>query len=409
MKINFKLAIIAYVFFLSAFRLNSMVYDNRYFPLYLKPFTRKPCSTGHLQFQPYFMVADSAQGEIERIPIPDLKGSYDMIQVINSLMQTGILKENPLRSDLQGISTLPFKREGELNSEGIAFFYELPLWYNLAIGTSFLFMHVNSRVEFCLTKDCLEVGNGDRQYLFNLNGKLEELLGVTPPIYNKTVFGDTDLYLRWAVHIPYFLKFRSADFGFKFGTIIPSSPRTPYNNPAAVPVGGQKHWGLYVDIENQYEVREDWFASFMIRAIKRLKNKSQEHLPIFHEPYNYGALIGPELVDPGWTFVFNPAIRFDGVRDGLGFTALYTLVSHLENKISFLESYECVKPNLRPEEYRSSWGMEYVTLGFYYDFSKSEETTEKRPVFSAYWDVPVDWLVSRRSVRTNAISLMLDF
>lgn len=405
----FNLYVILFFYSLGFWQLNSMVYDNRYFPLYLKPFTRKPCTWGHLQFQPFFMVADSAQGELEHIPIPDLQGTYDMIQIINGLLKVGTLNENPLRSDLQGISTLPFKREGYLNSEGIAFFYELPLWYNVSIGTSFLFMHVNSRVEFCLGRDCMEIGNGDKQYLFSLNGKLDNLLKVTPPVYNKTVFGDVDLYLRWSMNLPYFLKFRSADFGFKFGTIIPSSPETPYNNPAAVPVGGQQHWGLYLDIENQYEIKEDWFASFMIRAIKRLPRTSKEHLPVVFEPANYGALVGPELVNPGWTFVFNPSIKLDEIRDGFGLTAIYTLVSHLENKIKAVDIEDKNITNLRPEELRSSWGMEYITIGAYYDFSKSENNVKHKPVFSIYWDMPVDWLVSKRSVRTNAISLMIDF
>ncbi len=415
----FNLYLILSILSVCTLQLNSMVYDNRYFPLYLKPFVRRPCALGHLQLQPFFMVADSAQGDLEHMPIPDLKGTYDIIKIINSLLQVGTLKENPLRSDLQGISNLEFKREGNINSEGIAFFYELPLWYNFAIGTSFLFMHVNSRVEFCLDRECMEIGNGDRQYLFNLNSKLDSILNVTPPIYNRTVFGDVDLYLRWAVNVPYFLKFRSADFGFKFGTYMPSSPRTPYNNPASAPVGGQGHWGLYADIENQYEFKEDWYASFMLRAIKRLPNSSTGRSSASLEPYNYGALVGSKYVNPGWTFVFNPAIRLEGIRDGFGVTGMYTLVSHLNDKINIqnkipntvnidnLDSQVAEPKNL--EEARSSWGMEYVTIGAFYDFSKSEDVTHHRPIFSVYWDVPIDWLVSRGSVRTNAISLALDF
>ena len=398
--------------------LNGMIYDNRYFPLYLKPIERKPCSFGHIQVQPFFMRADSAQGELEHIPIPDINGTYDLVQVINSLLKVGTLEENPLRSDLQGISTLPFKREGRIDSQGIAFFYEVPLWYNFALGTSFLFMHVNSRVEFCLDRSCLEVGNGDRQYLFDLNGKLDQVLGVTPPIYNQTVFGDTDLYLRWSCSFPYFFKFRDVGLAFKLGSIIPSSPITPYNNPAAVPVGGQKHWGVYLDLENRYEIKEDWFVGLMFRAIKRLPRTSQGHFPVLFEPYNYGALIGENDINPGWTFVFNPSVRLDGLRDGFGLTALYTLVSHLQNivNISAVQGTQCntvntqdIALNLENQSFRSSWGMEYVTLGAYYDFSKTRDYGKLLPMISFYWDVPVDWLVSKRSARTNAMSFTVDF
>jgi len=417
-KISYFLLVL---FVFNLFKLNSMVYDNRYFPLYLKPFVRKPCASIHNQIQPIFMRADSAQGELESMSIADIDGKYDLIQIIDSMLKAGLLKENPLRSDLQGIATLPFKREGRIDGQGLAFFYEQPILSNLAVGTSFLFMHVDSLVDFCIDKDCLEIGNGDRKYLFKLNGELNNILGVTSPIYNRVVFGDTDLYFRWAYHIPYFLKFRSIDIGVKFGTIIPTSPRTPYDNPAAIPLGGQRHWGFYMDLENQYEVREDWFIRLMFRAIKRLPATARERMPLLLEPSNYGAIKGQEYVNPGWSFVFNPSIRFDGIRDGFGITALYTLVSHLKNNIKDLSNNSLkaglmidlqntnnIKPNLEPVEYRSSWGMEYVTVGAYYDFAKLIENPKTQTIFSFYWDIPVEWLVSKRSVRTNAISMLFD-
>ena len=52
-----------------------------------------------------------------------------------------------------------------------------------------------------------------------------------------------------------------------------------------------------------------------------------------NEPSLYGAVKGSLQVDPGWTFVFNPYVTFEGLREGFGAKAQYTLISHLRDQI----------------------------------------------------------------------------
>lgn len=385
-----------------------MTFDNRFFPLYLKPFVRRSYALSHYRIQPFVMRAERARGDFELSSIPDLDGRYDEVVIARALRKAGIINCDPFRSDLQGISSIPWKREGRLDAQGVSFFYEQAITNHFAIGTSFLFMHINARHEFGLDASCIDVRQGDRQFLFNLKEKLHQDLGVVPPLYNKTVFGDFDLYLRFGYDWCYTCKARKISTEFKIGGIFPTSPRVPLNNPAAVPAGGDGHWGIYLDLENQYEVREDWHVGWMFRAIKRFPRTFERHMPVDNEPSKYGAIVGPLDVNPNWTLVFNPYIFFEALREGFGVSLQYTLVAHLTDDLS--DERRTIKPSvdLGPVERRSSWGREYVTVGAFYDFAKFKECRWWLPTLSLYWDIPVDWEVSKRSPKTHAISLMVE-
>lgn len=394
--------------------LEGMTFDNRFLPLYLKPFVRRPGTFGHLQVQPLFMRSERAQGDFEESSIPDIDGKYDQVEIAKALEKSGRVTTDPFRSDLQGLTSIGWRREGHISAEGAAFSYEQLLssfcGFNFSAGTSFLFLHVDSGQEFCLGETNLDVLAGDKQYLYSLKGRMHSLLGVTPALYHKTSFGDFDFYLRLARSWQYFCKIRTIDASIKAGFIAPTAPRTPINNPAAIPVGGEKHWGAYLGLESMLELKEDWFVGLMFRASKRFKRTCIDRMPVVLEPSRYGAVVGPLEVNPGWTFVFNPSVRFEALREGFGLTALYTLVAHLEDKLTDRRTAgnRCVAVNLEPVERRSSWGMEHVTIGAFYDFARYSDCRSWLPTVSVYWDIPVDWLVSKRSSKTNSVSIMIE-
>lgn len=387
--------------------LDSMVFDNRFFPLYLKPFTKQPFPLAHFFIQPFVMHADKAQSDLEEIAIPAIDGKYNLIDISNGLQKIGILSDNPLRSDLQGITTINFNREGKLDSQGIAFYFEYPINTCISIGADFLFMHISSRHEFCLDSSCINVGIGDRNYLHGLKERLNQSLSVLPPLYCKTVFGDFDFFARFSYMWLYTFKFRSIDLGLKLGMIAPTSSQLSINNPAAVPAG-QNHWGVYVELENQYELKEDLFARVMFRASKRFKRTFLSRMPVNFEPLQYGSVIGPLENLPGWTFVFNPSFTAEDIREGLGVTVLYTLVGHLKDNLSDKRTDKSIPVNLEPVILRSSWTMEHVTLGAFYDFAKFKECSRILPKISVYWDIPVSFLAGKRFVKTHGISVLFD-
>ncbi len=90
-------------------------------------------------------------------------------------------------------------------------------------------------------------------------------------------------------------------------------------------------WGF----ESELELKEDLTFGLMFRAIKRFKKTENFRMPLRRgdklvptEPEEYGVLVGPVKVDPGWTFVFNPSVETAHLRQGFGLKAMYTLVSH---------------------------------------------------------------------------------
>ncbi len=387
----------------------AMDFENRFLPLFFKPLTRLPGVCTYIRMQPFFMRADRAFSLEEKHSIADIEGPYDTISIVNALVATG--HPNPLRSDLLTKSSIPWHRRGRLDAEGLALYFEQGLGDYFSVGFDTYFGHVSSRYEFLLEGSEQNLPPGDKEYLLELKEKINRELGLVPALFSKTGLGDIDFYIRIGSLCCYTWKFRRIDSGLKVGVIIPTASETPINNPAALPLGGEKHWGAYLNLESEFEVKEDVNVGLIFRASKRFKKTRTLHMPAAGEPSNYGAIIGPLEIDPGWTFVFNPYISFEGLREGFGLKAQYTLVSHFRDGLidrRSLEAQTAVPALLDPVRARSSWASEYVTFGAFYDFSATKECPTWYPKIFAYWDIPVEWLVSKRSAKTNALSLMLE-
>lgn len=391
-----------------------MTYDNRFVPLIFKHFIRRPGACSHLQVQPFFMRADRAFGDYDEIGYPGFNGRYNVSEIARALVVSGKLNQNPIRSDFSGITSIPFNREGRLDAEGIAFFYERFFTCHLAFGTSLLFMHVNSRHEFLFNPedpDCLpfaDLGPGDRKYLFLLKARLNSELGVTPPLYSKTAVGDGDFYLRFGKTWDYTYKFRHIDLGLKLGVLAPIAPAAPVNNPAGFSIGGDKHWGVYGEATVDFELKEDWFISLLGRVSKRLPKTQIKRMPVLNEPTNYGAVVGPLRTDPGFTLVFAPIATIEGLRDGLGAKLQYTIIHHFEDKLFDRRSDQTVPVNLRPVEERSSWGSDYITASVFYDFAKMRDCRWYLPTLIAALDIPVPGILAKRSAKTYALSFLVE-
>lgn len=392
-------------------QVKAMVYDNRYVPLIFKHFIRRPGAIVHTQFQPYFFRADRSFGDFDEFGYPEFNGRYNLAEIARALVENGTFSSSPVRSDYRGISQINFNREGRLDAEGLAFFYERFLTCNLAVGTSMLFMHANSRHEFLFENDCLpfpDLGPGDRTYFFLLKDKLNRALGVTPPLWSKTAFGDADIYLRYGLAWDYTLKFRRIDVGLKLGMLAPIAPPAPLDNPAGFAIGGDRHWGIYGEAIVDFELKEDWFFSLLGRVSKRFARTQIKRMPVFTEPTNYGAVVGPLRTDPGVTIAFAPIATIEGLRDGLGAKLQYTLIHHFKDKLEDKRNDKSVPVHLDPVEARSSWGSDYVTASVFYDFAKMRDCRWYLPTVTAALDIPVPGRLAERSAKTYGISLLLE-
>lgn len=395
----------------------AMVFDNRFLPLFLKPFTRRCDALSHLRVQPFFMHGDRAFEDEGVSSIADINGSYDQQVLAKALVATGF--PEPLRSDFRLASTIPWSRRGRLDAQGVAFLYEQSLTPWLSAGINMAFAHVAMRHRFALTGAEERLPEGDKEYLYQVKEKMHEDLGLCPALFSKTLFGDVDLYVRFGSIWDYTLMFRRIDASVKLGVYVPSARARDLDNPASISLGGNKHWGIYGGFESEWELKEDLTFGLMFRAIKRLKKTENFRMPLRRgdklvptEPEEYGVLVGPVKVNPGWTFVFNPSVETAHLRQGFGLKAMYTLVAHMHDKFSDQRPIALQQkyPSYLPK-HRSSWGSEYVSIGAFYDFEKVHECPSLYPKISLYWDIPVGWLVSKRAAKTTSVSLMfeLDF
>ena len=388
----------------------AMVFDNRFLPLFLKPFTRRCDALSHVRFQPFFMRADRAFSDGVRLDIPNINGTYDQRVLAQAMTDVGF--DNPLRSDFRLSTSSPPALRGRLEAQGLALLWEQAITPWCSFGLDVLFAHVSVRNQFFLTGSDRQLPIGDKEYLFQTQEKMHQDLGVCPPLFSKTGFGDIDFYIRLSQMWDYTLKFRRIDASLKLGVYIPTASERDIRNPASIALGGNKHWGIYAGIENEWELKEDLSAGLMFRAIKRFEKTHCMRMPLLSEPAEYGVLVGPVRVDPGWTFVFNPYVNIAHLREGLGLKALYTLVAHLQD--TFIDKRPTDVQRKFPSrigarESCSSWGSEYVSIGAYYDFGKVRECPTLYPKLSLYWDIPVNWLVSKRAAETHSVSLMLEF
>ncbi len=388
----------------------AMVFDNRFLPLFLKPFTRRCDALSHLTVQPFFMHGDRAFEEDGVSSIPDINGFYDQKVLARALVDAGF--PEPLRSDFRLRTSIPWARRGRLDAQGVAFLYEQSLTPWMSVGINTAFAHIAMRHRFSLTGAEEQLPPGDKEYLYQVKEKMHQELGLCPPLFSKNLFGDVDLYVRFGYIWDYTLMFRRIDASVKMGVYIPSASERDLANPAAITLGGNKHWGIYGGFESEWELKEDLSVGLMFRAIKRFEKTQNLRMSLRGEPQEYGVLVGPVAIDPGWTFVFNPSVETSHLRQGFGLKAMYTLVAHMHD--TFVDrrplALQQTFPSKLPEGC-SSWGSEYLTIGAFYDFEKVRECPSLYPKISLYWDIPVGWLVSKRAAKTTSVSLMfeLDF
>lgn len=391
--------------------LHGMTFDNRFFPLYLKPYIHRVDSLSHFRAQPLFMHAERSFGDLEDVGLPEIAGKYNQVDIAQALRATGCVNGNPFRSDLRGLTSIPWRRDGVIDAEGFALSYEQALNCNFSLGMSLLFLHINARHQFFIDPSCpTAFPQGDREYLDLLKAQFHDLLGVTPPLFNKNAFGDLDLYGRFNLGWDYTWKMRRMDIGFILGGIAPTGSRRALDNPASVFIGGDKHAGAYFGFDSDFELREDWHFGLMARGIKRFPKSQIYRMPVLQEPEQYGAIIGRFRVNPGFTVVVSPFARIEGVRDGFGVQAIYTLVNHFRDKITDERDNKTVATNIPAVEARSSWGLEHVTVQAFYDFGKCREDSDTGcyPIVSAAWDIPTHWIASKRAYNTNSVSLMVE-
>lgn len=393
--------------------------DNRFLVpnLFQKPFLlHSHDRKHHLTIQPFAMTARSAFGQENGIEneneLFEVFGRYDQTEIDKALQLSGRTSSSLFRSDWQGyLGPLHWLMKGHFDVYGLGFHYRYDIHQYFSMGIIAAAMHANSRMEtikdrFSMNQFIADPGNF--RELFLLKNEMNELLDLCPGLWQKNAVADIDIYIRPAFTREYFLKCRRFDTGCRIGVLAPAAPERNINNPASVPLGGDRHWGMYVSLEGDFDVHEDIQMGFSLQFIKRFARTACHRMPAACEPDNYGAIIGIARVHPGLTIGFNPYVAFKEVREGLGFLLAYNLTAHSADNWHVLGAARKLHPNIPLVEKRSEWRSEHATIGAFYDCAYTSEVRQYEPVVSFTWDIPVDWLLAKRAFRTHGISFIVE-
>jgi hypothetical protein len=186
--------------------------------------------------------------------------------------------------------------------------------------------------------------------------------------------------------------------------------RQNINVPASIPFGGNGFWGMYGDFDGIFELKEDLKAGLILRFQKRITRTLCQRLSVGGEPYIFGVTTGEVEIEPGVTIAFSPYVILENLRSGFGLSLQYNLTWHNQDDWYDKRPNKAELPVLIKQAVElSSWGADYVTLNAFYDFGKPKLFRSFDPIASLRWDIPANFFVSSRSVKTTRVSLGVEF
>ena len=397
----------------TCFNSYTMIFDNRYFPLFQRPLTRHSKRLSDFFVQADFISSSQAYDNEEKvIPLFQIDGAYDQIQLLKSVLKaypTKAFAGDFIRSDmLVHTSAIPWDQNGRIDTQLINVRYSQALTHYIIVGVDTLFAHINSHKKARLDHKKITVSPGDFEEILKGDAQLHSFLKLSSAQYDTLSWGDTDISLRLGNRWEYKAKFKAIDAGFTFGVIAPTARSRSIFNPASIPLGGNGHWGLYGSLDADFNLKEDWRAILLLRVQKRLPKTSVQRIPVGLEPLSYGALLAPTRVNPGFTFIVMPTVILDGLRDNFGIQVAYTLVVHRQDCWADQRHDKSIEGLFNRAEHFSAWGSEYVTIGLNYDYSRDLECPRVANRAGLLVDIPLNYAVAKQSVKNIRISLSME-
>ncbi len=391
----------------------AMVFDNRYLPLLQRP--RMTVDGTRSEFSPNFFATtakDSLNGQQALIPLGEIYGQFDQVQLAHAIMALG--RPNPLPTEFQGeITRLPWVVGGKRQAQGAEFLWNQSIVNWLSTGFSWLFMRVQSRYVLTLNESGIEpavpLTDGDRILLTdNLYEEFREVC-IRQGSVEQAGFGDIDWYLRVGNMWEYMYRFRRIDAGFRLGVLFPTGVTREENLPASIPFGGNGHWGIYGALDGMFELKEDWKVGLLFRVNKRFQKTKCMRVPVEKEPSIFGAVVTDITVNPGPTVILSPYVLFENLRQGLALGVNFTLTWHDKDEYCDPCPDRTVPLNLQSVREYSHWASEYFTINILYDFGKVKIQRDFNPIITFRWDVPSTLFIADGINKTNRVTLGIDF
>lgn len=391
-----------------------MVYDNRFFPLYKRNYTRTCERQSAVMVDGFIMSGNKAfsEGDSDDSGIYEVFGKYDQWKVAEALIATG--SGNPF-INVPGIDPnkyigqeILWTMDGKIQSQGVAIQWDQYLCKYVSIGCSWFFMHLFSRNNFLLPQTTIEklgIMPEEAIRLDQIRRNMNKQLGLEPAKNDIVGSSDLDPYIRLGGVWDYTVKFKRIDAGVRFGGLIPTGKIRNIFNPASLPFGGDGKWGIYASLDIQLDLKHDWIVGAVVRFNQRFEQNQLQRVPVVGEQPLYAASIDRVHIEPGFTFIFTPYFQFDHLRSGFGIGGQYTMVIHRQDDWTIQNPANNFPEKLANVVGTSDWRAEYLTVDAFYDFAKVGLTSCYVPIVSVKWDIPVKLFLAKGIAKTNRLSI----
>ncbi len=392
--------------------IQATIFDNRFIPFLQRPYIVVPGRPSHATLDAFFATASKAFGIADReIGIPELTGIYNQQSVARTFVALGC--PNPLPSEFQNKKII-WNADGKLQAQGLEFSGRKRLFTEFYAGFYAYFMRVDTTSEFFLNLTesdlSLQLPRGDRLLLDRVRRGMNVMAGLTTGDHASQVgFGDLDVYFMWQRDWDYKLKFRNIWAQASIGGLLPTGQSMNIDKPTSIPFGGNGFWGVYIQGQAEFELKEDWKAGAFMRLSKRFSRTKRERIPLHCEPQQFSPFVSEVDVNPGPTFVAMGWANFEGIHKGLGMRLLLTIRRHWEDSwdLQCCPPMCCIDQCAIEEE--TGWGSDYITLNVFYDFGKTKVCRSYEPIIYFAWDIPSNMLETKRTLKTNKIVLGVEF
>jgi len=394
--------------------MQAMVYDNRYFPLYGRSYTRTLCKQSSFFTDVMIMSARDASLDADKtVPLPEIFGTFDQRSLAQAIVAVdGTKNSGAIKDIINSSEELPWKIKGKIQAEGLAFAWNQHVYKYFSCGMSWFVMHVMSRHLFKPAGNTAMLDIGLIESLDATRREMLECIGITSTKWSKSGMSDIDCYFRVGNVWDYPYKCRRIDAGVRLGVLIPSGVQREIDNPASIPFGGDGHWGMYVSGDAEFEVREDWSLGLLLRVSKRFTKTKTHRLQVAQlrkEHLLYGAIVGQAEREEGVSYVFAPYVRLEDLREGLGLLVGYTIAGHDNDCFTDQRVAKTSLSSIGDLNKTSDWIQEYMTFNLYYDFAKVRISDSLKPTVSFKWDLPVQYFAADKVPKTHRVSLGIEF
>ncbi|MFH0898702.1 MAG: hypothetical protein V1855_03930 [bacterium] len=353
----------------------------------------------------------------------ELSGKYDLKDVFRSLDEfKKFTMPKTFSTELNSFTDkTEFKAEGKIKTRGLTLQYDQDLkWHNLSIGAWLPIVLMNTTGRFNPADKTLSFN--EKVNLNELRRTIHENLDLRENNWDKGGCGDLDTYLRWNYYAEHKLLMRSFNIDIIAGCLFPTGIKTDPRHFSSVPAMGNGHWGMYVDLAPEFELKQNLKFGFIFGTMYQFKKTKTRRIPMYNEPAIFSPLVGKASIDPGMTFKLSPYLILENLTDGLHFQARYTYLRHntdtwkdvrTDAEQSNYPSYLTRKPtaditqekigaNIANKKYLSKWRAHYITLQCLYNSKDALHNLPFDPNIYVMYDLPIN---GRGIGKTHQISL----